>query len=76
MWGHHDASGRATGHDRLLPVLAVERAPRAIVLIGVGLILLTLHAGWPTWRDASPSRSGWTPVAASDDQANPWALWA
>jgi hypothetical protein len=27
------------GHDRLLPVLAVERAPRAIVLIGVRLIL-------------------------------------
>ena len=34
-------------HDRLLPVLAVERTLRAIVLIGVGLILLThRHTDW------------------------------
>jgi hypothetical protein len=61
------------GHDRLLPVPAVERAPRAIVLIGVRLIRPCAPTG-PTWRGASPSRSGWTPVAASDDQAKPWAL--
>jgi uncharacterized membrane protein (DUF2068 family) len=38
---------RSKDQDRLLPVLAVERALRAIVLIGVGLILLThVHTDW------------------------------
>jgi uncharacterized membrane protein (DUF2068 family) len=33
--------------DRLLPLLAVERGLRAVVLIGVGLVLLThAHADW------------------------------
>jgi uncharacterized membrane protein (DUF2068 family) len=39
----------AGGQDRswLLPVLAVERVLRAVLLIGVGLILLThAHADW------------------------------
>lgn len=48
MRGHHGASGRETGHERLLPVLAVGRSPGAIVLIGAGLVLLTCrHADWP-----------------------------
>src|SRR6185437_8109431 len=38
---------RSKDQDRLLPVLSVERARRAIVLIGVGLILLThVHTDW------------------------------
>ena len=38
--------------SRLLPVLAVERALRAVVLIGVGLILVThTHTDW-----ADPAR--------------------
>jgi uncharacterized membrane protein (DUF2068 family) len=37
----------AQDHSRLLPVLAVERALRAVLLIGVGLILLThAHTDW------------------------------
>jgi glyoxylase-like metal-dependent hydrolase (beta-lactamase superfamily II) len=33
--------------SRLLPVLAVERLIRAVLLIGVGLILLThMHTDW------------------------------
>lgn len=33
--------------SRLLPVLAVERTLRAVLLVGVGLILLThAHTGW------------------------------
>ena len=43
-------SARSNGdrdQSRLLPVLAVERALRAVVLIGVGLILLThTHTDW------------------------------
>jgi uncharacterized membrane protein (DUF2068 family) len=42
-------SGRGGGRDqsRLLPVLAAERALRAVVLVGIGLILLThAHADW------------------------------
>ena len=40
---------RDSGQDRsrLLPVLAVERVIRAVLLIGIGLILLThTHADW------------------------------
>lgn len=44
--GQHDAG---TDQSRLLPLLAVERALRAVVLIGVGLILLT-HAR-TDWAD-------------------------
>ena len=48
-----EAPGRSTrshgdqDQSRLLPVLAVERALRAVVLIGVGLILVThTHTDW------------------------------
>ncbi len=45
-----DRSARSHGdqdQSRLLPVLAVERALRAVVLIGVGLILVThTHTDW------------------------------
>src|SRR5881275_402122 len=42
--GEHD---RVRDQGRLLPLLAVERGLRAIVLIGVGLILLThAHTDW------------------------------
>lgn len=45
-----DRSARSHGdqdQSRLLPVLAVERALRAVVLVGVGLILLThTHTDW------------------------------
>jgi uncharacterized membrane protein (DUF2068 family) len=47
-------TGRQGAQDqsRLLPVLAVERALRAVLLIGVGLILLThTHTDW-----ADPAR--------------------
>ncbi len=48
-------SARSQGdqdQSRLLPVLAVERALRAVLLIGVGLILLThTHTDW-----AEPAR--------------------
>jgi uncharacterized membrane protein (DUF2068 family) len=48
-------SARSQGdqdQSRLLPVLAVERAIRAVLLIGVGLILLThTHTDW-----ADPAR--------------------
>ena len=51
--GTADASERSDDHhggqdhDRLLPLLALERALRAVVLIGVGLILLThTHTDW------------------------------
>ncbi len=53
-----DASARlaqnqgAADQSRLLPVLAVERALRAVLLVGVGLILLThTHTDW-----ADPAR--------------------
>ncbi len=55
--------------SRLLPVLAVERALRAVVLIGVGLILVThTHTDWtdPARRfaeqlglDPSRNETGW-----------------
>jgi uncharacterized membrane protein (DUF2068 family) len=42
--GQHDGS---TDQSRLLPLLAVERGLRAVVLLGVGLILLThAHTDW------------------------------
>ncbi|PZS38111.1 MAG: hypothetical protein DLM62_15540 [Pseudonocardiales bacterium] len=42
----------AADQSRLLPVLAVERTLRAVVLVGVGLILLThTHTDW-----ADPAR--------------------
>jgi uncharacterized membrane protein (DUF2068 family) len=42
----------AQDQSRLLPVLAVERALRAVLLVGVGLILLThTHTDW-----ADPAR--------------------
>ena len=51
--GQADAPGRATRREgaadqsRLLPVLAVERALRGALLIGVGLILVThAHSDW------------------------------
>lgn len=51
--GNTDAPQRSTRSDaaqdqsRLLPVLAVERTLRAVLLIGVGLILLThAHTDW------------------------------
>jgi glyoxylase-like metal-dependent hydrolase (beta-lactamase superfamily II) len=40
-------SDRTQDQSRLLPVLAVERTLRAVLLIGVGLILLThTHTDW------------------------------
>ncbi len=40
-------SGDAQDQGRLLPVLAVERTLRAVLLVGVGLILLThAHTDW------------------------------
>jgi hypothetical protein len=46
--------------SRLLPVLAVERGIRAVLLIGVGLILLThLHTDWADVARGFVGRVGW-----------------
>ena len=50
------------GSSRLLPVLAAERALRAIILIGVGLILLThLHTDWADTARHLITRAGLDP---------------
>jgi len=34
-------------HDRLLPLIAIERSLRAVVLLGIGIVLLTHpHTDW------------------------------
>ncbi|MBV8994455.1 MAG: DUF2127 domain-containing protein [Pseudonocardiales bacterium] len=55
---------RDSGQDRsrLLPVLAAERAIRAVLLIGVGLILLThTHADWADLARGFVGRVGLDP---------------
>ena len=50
--------------SRLLPVLAVERTLRAVLLVGVGLILLNhAHTDWTDLARASLNKSDWTPAA-------------
>ncbi|MBA2324338.1 MAG: hypothetical protein H0V92_10120 [Pseudonocardiales bacterium] len=45
--GQPRGDGRGRDRSRLLPVLAVERALRALALIGIGVILVThAHADW------------------------------
>jgi uncharacterized membrane protein (DUF2068 family) len=59
--GSSDASGGAT-QSRLLPVLAGERGLRAVVLIGIGLILLThLHTDWADTARRLIDRAGLDP---------------
>ena len=49
-------------HDRLLPLLAAERGFRAVVLIGVGLILLThTHTDWADLGGRFAERLGLDP---------------
>ena len=55
-------SGGGAGSSRLLPVLAAERGLRAVVLIGIGLILLThLHTDWADTARHLITRAGLDP---------------
>jgi len=57
----YSSSGGAT-QSRLLPVLAGERGLRAVVLIGIGLILLThLHTDWADTARRLIDRAGLDP---------------
>ena len=50
------------GSSKLLPVLAAERALRAVILIGIGLILLThLHTDWADTARHLITRAGLDP---------------
>jgi uncharacterized membrane protein (DUF2068 family) len=52
----------AKDQSRLLPVLAVERMLRAVLLVGVGLILLThAHADWATLTRRFAEQVGFDP---------------
>lgn len=56
----HDKDAKDQG--RLLPVLAVERVLRAVLLVGVGLILLThAHADWATLTRRFAEQVGFDP---------------
>ena len=55
-------TGGGAGSSKLLPVLAAERALRAVILVGIGLILLThLHTDWADTARHLITRAGLDP---------------
>jgi uncharacterized membrane protein (DUF2068 family) len=57
-----DSPRSSEAHDRLLPWIAAERALRAIVLVGVGIVLLSHpHADWASEISRLAHRLGLDP---------------
>lgn len=67
-------SDGAQDQSRLLPVLAVERTLRAVLLVGVGLILLThTHTDWTDWPGLHHARRNAT--GQSPSPTGYWRRW-
>lgn len=57
-----DSTGGGKDQSRLLPVLAAERMFRAVLLVGVGVILLThMHTDWADLARRFAERAGFDP---------------